>query len=523
MPIFHGPVESSMEEHGEWRFEGINLKRGLEKNNYEQPMDFDDLVEIPEEEKSLHEAEEPTAEEYHGSDIASTYFKQIGRIPLLAQADEIQVAKRIELNQVKVARLLLRYPHIVLQATGRNNHQRLLRLAKRLERLINAQHQIKMLTQQRHRNSEQKRNEEEIMRQMHDIFRKLMVSDFEIDNIIFELQSLIDTVGPKEDFTKKRAKKTRPAAEYMGRLVFSAEEDAGLTEQALRQNRVCFNGFLKKVETLKNLQAEINSMGSEAQVELDQLKQDVKELLEAYAKAKAAEKELVEANLRLVISIAKKYTNRGVQLIDLIQEGNMGLMRAVRKFDYHRGYKFSTYASWWIRQAITRAIQEQALTIRVPVHVLEKINQLKRVSSELTMNKSRPATVEEMAAKTGLPIDSVKRVIEVAKRKYSISLDSPIGDGDSVVGNLVSDEDAVTPEEATVRRSMAEEAMRIIATLTPREEKILRKRFGLGETRPCTLQELGEEFRLTRERIRQLEARALKKLRNYRSPKNLDL
>ena len=499
------------------------MKQGIRKNNSEKPMDFDDLAEVSEEEKSLHEAVEPTAEEYYGTDSISTYFKQIGRIPLLSQADEIRVAKRIELHEVKVARVILRYPHIVLMITGRNDHQRLLRLGKTLGRLIKSKDQLSALKQQGYWNSEQERKEEDLMRQMHEVFRKLKLSDHDIHKIISKLQGLVDGIGLKEDTAKTHAKKTHLAPEYTGELVFSAEEDAGLTEQALWQNRVRFNGFLKKTKTLNNLQPKIDSMRAEARIELDELRQDVKEILEAYAKAKAAERELVEANLRLVISMAKKYTNRGVQLIDLIQEGNIGLMRAVRKFDYHRGYKFSTYASWWIRQAMTRAIQEQALTIRVPVHMLETINQLRRVSLELTMNKGRAPTVEEMAAKTGLPTDKVKGVIEVAKRRYSISLDSPVGDGDSVVGNLVSDEDALTPEEATVKRSMAEETMRILATLTPREEKILRKRFGVGETRPYTLSELGEEFRLTRERIRQLEARALRKLRNYRLPKNLDL
>ena len=499
------------------------MKQRMVKNNFKKPMNFDDQAEISEVEKSLHEAEEPTVEEYYATNSISTYFKQIGRIPLLSQAGEILVTKRIELHEVKVARVILRYPHIVLEVTGRDDHQRLLRLGKKLKRLMKSKDQLQAFKQQGYRDSAHERKEEEIMRQMHEVFRKLKLTDREIDKIISKLQGLIDEIRLKEDTTEAYAKKTPLAPEYMGELVLSAEEDAGLTEQALRENRVRFNGFLKKTKTLKNIQLEINSMGSEARIELDELRRDVKEILEAYAKAKAAERELVEANLRLVISMAKKYANRGVPLIDLIQEGNIGLMRAVRKFDYHRGYKFSTYASWWIRQAMTRAIQEQALTIRVPVHMLETINQLRRVSLELTMNEGRAPTVEEIAAKTGLSIDKVKGVIEVAKRRYSISLDSPVGDGDSVVGNLVSDEDALTPEEATVKRSMAEETMRILATLTPREEKILRKRFGVGETRPYTLSELGEEFRLTRERIRQLEARALRKLRNYRLPKNLDL
>ena len=499
------------------------MKQGIRKNNSEKMMDFEDLVEVSEEEKSLHEAEEPTAEEYYASDITNTYFKQIGRIPLLDQADEIVVAKCIELNEVKVARVILRYPHIVLMVTGRNDHQRLLRLGKKLEHLIKSKDLLKALKQQGYRSFEHERKEAETMQQMHEIFRKLMLSDREIVNIISELQRSTDGIRLKEHATKTYAKKTRPTPEYARELVFSAADDAGLTEQALRQNRVRFNGFLKKTKTLKNLQPEINSMSSEVRIEPDELRQEVNELLEAYAKAKAAEKEMVEANLRLVISMAKKYTNRGLPLIDLIQEGNIGLMRAVRKFDYHRGYKFSTYASWWIRQAMTRAIQEQALTVRVPVHMLETINQVRKVSLELTKSMGRSPTVEEIAAKLELPTDKVKGVIEIAKRRYSLSLDSPVGDGDSVVGNLVADQDAATPEEAAVKKSMAEETMRILATLTPREEKILRKRFGVGETRPYTLSELGEEFRLTRERIRQLEARALRKLRNFRLPKDLDV
>ena len=266
-------------------------------------------------------------------------------------------------------------------------------------------------------------------------------------------------------------------------------------------------------EDIERAQRRLRSIEDETKLRVSQIKNISRRMSIGEAKARRAKKEMVEANLRLVISIAKKYTNRGLQFLDLIQEGNIGLMKAVDKFEYRRGYKFSTYATWWIRQAITRSIADQARTIRIPVHMIETINKLNRISRQMLQVMGREATPEELAEKMDMPEDKIRKVLKIAKEP--ISMETPIGDDeDSHLGDFIEDGNILSPVESATGQGLGETTHQVLASLTPREAKVLRMRFGIDMNTDHTLEEVGKQFDVTRERIRQIEAKALRKLRH---------
>jgi RNA polymerase primary sigma factor len=291
----------------------------------------------------------------------------------------------------------------------------------------------------------------------------------------------------------------------------AVKRKTGVSEDTLQDVKKLYQAAKSRIRQLET---------EEALVSGEEIKEAVKHLDVAEEKVKRGKAELVEANLRLVVSIAKKYTNRGLQFLDLIQEGNIGLMKAVDKFEYKRGYKFSTYATWWIRQAITRAIADQARTIRIPVHMIETINKLIRTSRHLVQKLGREPTPEEIAERMDLPLDKVRKILKIAREP--ISLETPIGEEeDSHLGDFIEDKKAISPLEAAIRYDLQRQINSALETLTPREEKVLRKRFGIGEATDHTLEEVGQDFEVTRERIRQIEAKALRKLRHPSRSKKL--